>query len=100
LKKADSHGWSPARNVIDKRPLRAPRANPVFYTDEKRIRIENRVIDKSNNGVGLFLSKIADCVRTASRPRAIGDPCGRIFVRAESVIAVRLPTSTFCSLVL
>jgi hypothetical protein len=39
------------------------RANPVFGTDEKRIRTKNRVIDKSNDGLGLLLSKIADCVR-------------------------------------
>jgi hypothetical protein len=37
-------------------PLRAPRANPVFHTDEKRIRMENTVIDKSNNR-GLSLKK-------------------------------------------
>jgi hypothetical protein len=61
---------------------RAPRANHVFGTDEKHIRIENMVIDKSNNGLGSLLSNIADCARmrfssvhnrrsarTASRPR-------------------------------
>jgi hypothetical protein len=63
--------------------LRAPRANPVFCADEKRIRTENTVIDKSNNGLGWLLYKIADCVRTASRPRAIGDPRGRDAVRAS-----------------
>jgi hypothetical protein len=64
--------------------LRAPRANPVFRTDEKHIRSENRVMDKSNNGLGLVFYKIADCARmcfssvrdrrsarTAFRPRKI-----------------------------
>jgi hypothetical protein len=40
------------------------RANRVFCTDEKRIRTENTVLVKSNNGLGLLLSKIADCART------------------------------------
>jgi len=39
------------------RPLRAPRANPVFRTDEKRIRTENRVMDKSKSGLGSPLQK-------------------------------------------
>jgi len=43
--------------------LRAARANPVFGTDEKRIRTKNRVVDKNKQGFGLFLYKIADCVR-------------------------------------
>jgi hypothetical protein len=43
--------------------LRAPRANHVFGTDEKRIRTENTVIDKSKGGLDLLLSKIADCAR-------------------------------------
>jgi hypothetical protein len=43
--------------------LRAARANHVFCTDEKRIRTENAVTVKSNNGSGMFLYKIADCVR-------------------------------------
>ena len=47
------------------------RANRVFCTDEKRIRTENTVMDKSKGGLGLFLSEIADCVRTAFRPRNI-----------------------------
>jgi hypothetical protein len=62
--------------------LRAPRATRVFHTDEKRIRMENTVIDKSKNGLGLVFYKIVDCVRmcfssarnqrsarTVSRPR-------------------------------
>jgi hypothetical protein len=43
--------------------LRATRANPVFGTDEKRIRIKNTVMDKGEGGLGLLLSKIADWVR-------------------------------------
>jgi hypothetical protein len=43
--------------------LRAARANPVFGTDEKRIRTKNTVMDKSNYGLELFLYKIADCAR-------------------------------------
>ena len=42
------------------------RANRVFRTDEKRIRTENTVMDKSTNGFGLLLSKIVDCVRMGS----------------------------------
>jgi len=34
------------------RPLRAPRANPGFCADQKRIRTETRVIEKSNTGSG------------------------------------------------
>jgi hypothetical protein len=60
------------------------RANRVFCTDKKRIRTENTVTTKSNNGLGLSLYEIADCARmafssvrnrrsarTASRPRKI-----------------------------
>jgi len=43
--------------------LRAARANRVFGTDEKRIRTKNTVMDKNKYGLGLHLSKIADCVR-------------------------------------
>jgi hypothetical protein len=43
--------------------LRAARANRVFCADEKRIRTENTVMDKSKDDTGLLLSKIADCVR-------------------------------------
>jgi hypothetical protein len=64
--------------------LRAPRANRDFGTDEKRIRTKITVMDKGNNGLALFLYKIADCVRTAFCPHAIGDPRGRFLVRAIS----------------
>jgi hypothetical protein len=43
--------------------LRAPRANRVFGTDEKRIRTKNTVMDKSDHGWKLLLYEIADCVR-------------------------------------
>jgi hypothetical protein len=45
--------------------LRAPRANRVFGTDEKRIRTKNTVMNKGKSGLGV-LSTIADCVRTGS----------------------------------
>jgi hypothetical protein len=64
--------------------LRPARANPVFGTDEKRIRPENTVIDKNKDSLGLLLYKIVDWVRmcfssvpnrrsarTVSRPRNI-----------------------------
>jgi hypothetical protein len=69
--------------------LRAARANRVFCTDEKHIRVENSVMDKSKGGLGLFLSKIADCARTAFGPCAIDDPRGRAAVRASPIAAVR-----------
>jgi hypothetical protein len=34
-------------------------ANPVFGTDEKRIRTKNTVMDKSKDGLGLLLCNIA-----------------------------------------
>jgi hypothetical protein len=43
--------------------LRALRANRVFRADEKRIRAENAVIDKSKNVSDLLSYKIDDCVR-------------------------------------
>jgi hypothetical protein len=42
------------------------RANRDFGTDMKRIRTKITVIGKSNNGFGLLLSKIVDCVRMGS----------------------------------
>jgi hypothetical protein len=60
--------------------LRAPRANPVFGTDEKRIRTKNRVMDKSNNGLGVFFIQdrrlCADAlfIRAQSAIRADGAP--------------------------
>jgi len=71
----------------DERTCALARANRVFHADEKRIRMENTVMDKSRGGAGLFSSEIADCVRTASRPCAIGDPRGRAAVRASPIAA-------------
>ncbi|HEY5293198.1 MAG TPA: hypothetical protein VIJ43_12895 [Burkholderiales bacterium] len=48
------------------------------------IRTKSMVPDKGNNGLGLFLSKIADCARMAFHPCAIDDPRGRFLVRAKS----------------
>jgi hypothetical protein len=48
-------------------PLRAPRANRGFCTDEKRIRTETTVMDKSNIGLGPFLSKIATLQQRGTR---------------------------------
>ena len=45
------------------RALRALRANRLFCADEKRIRTEYTVMDKSSHGLGLSLSKIVDCAR-------------------------------------
>jgi hypothetical protein len=36
------------------------RANRGFYTDDKRIRAETAVMDKSKDGLVLLLPKIAD----------------------------------------
>ncbi|MBI5911220.1 MAG: hypothetical protein HY848_14870 [Betaproteobacteria bacterium] len=55
--------------------LRAARANRDFGTDMKRIRTKITVMDKSNNGFGLLLSKIVDYVRTC------------FFIRAQSTTA-------------
>jgi hypothetical protein len=81
---ATDRGIRQRLRVADERPLRAARANHVFYTDEKRIRIENTVMDKSNNGLRLILYKIADHSRMAFHPCAIDDPRRRFFVRAKS----------------
>jgi len=45
---------SPASSDGGARSLRAPRANPVFGADERRIRTKNRVMDKINNGAARF----------------------------------------------
>jgi len=63
--------------------LRAPRANRAFFTDEKRIREENTVIDKSNNGLGCLYPRSPIACGCAFHPRAIGDPRGRGAVRAS-----------------
>jgi len=86
------------------------RANRVFCTDEKRIRTENAVIDKSNHGVGLLLSKITDCVRicfssarnrrsarTGRRPRKLGhcsSMCGLKSIDSDVAAIARLRAPT------
>jgi hypothetical protein len=56
---------------VAERPLRAPRANHVSGTEEKRIRTTNMVMDKNQRGLGLLLCKIAECARTGFRPRNV-----------------------------
>jgi hypothetical protein len=66
--------------------LRALRANHVFYTDEKRIRIENMVMNKNKNSVGFYTRSSIEhgC---ACHPCSIEDPRGRDAVRASSLAA-------------
>jgi hypothetical protein len=52
----------PDRLACQKQPLRAARANRVVRTDEKRIRTNNAVIDKSMSSARV-LSEIVDCAR-------------------------------------
>ena len=68
--------------------LRAARANRVFCTHEQHIRAEHTVMVNPEQGVGV-LYEITDRARTAFRPRAIGDPRGRVAVRASVNAAVR-----------
>src|SRR3972149_2399416 len=60
--------------------LRAARANRVSARIED-IRTENAVLINTNDGSAV-LYKIGDCARMAFHPGAIGDPRGRVFVRA------------------
>jgi len=73
------------------------RANRDFGTDEKRIRTKITVMDKNKSGLRLLLSKIADCARTAFRPRAIGDPRGRVAVRASLVAIDRCNRAVYAT---
>jgi hypothetical protein len=59
--------YRPTSAVVDDQPLRAPRANRGFGTDEKHIHTETTVKDKSNIGLGLFLSKIATLQQGGTR---------------------------------
>jgi len=68
--------------------LRAARANRIFCTDEQRIRAENAVMVNTKQSVKV-LYKIADYAWTAFRPCVIGDPRGRVAVRASVNAAVR-----------
>jgi len=52
-----------SKSACQEQALRAPRANRVFGTDEKRIRTKNTVIYKNEDTAGI-LYKITDCVRT------------------------------------
>jgi hypothetical protein len=63
--------------------LRATRANRVFCADEKRIRAESTVMDKSKDRAGFYPRSPIAC-GCAFHPHAIGDPRGRFFVRAKS----------------
>ena len=55
--------------AVDWRTLRAARANRVFCADEKRIRAEDPVIDKSRQGLGFVVRATAD---RANPPVLIG----------------------------
>src|SRR5450756_183776 len=44
---------------------------------------------EAQGGLALFLSKIANCVRMGFYPYAIGDPRGRVAVRASSGTTAR-----------
>jgi len=62
----------------------ALRAPTTFSGRTKTIRLENVVMFKSQDGLGLFLYKIVDCARMVFHRCAIGDPRGRLLVRATS----------------
>jgi hypothetical protein len=81
--------------------LRAARASGVFYTDEKHIRVENTVMDKSKGGLGLHLSKDRRLrtdgfwsvrnrrsARTGRRPRKSDRRSSRhrLWIKAQSVV--------------
>ena len=57
---------------VSARPLRAPRANRVFCTDEKHIRTENTVIVKNKDGAGV-----------SYKPQQLGDIGGHDCKRVE-----------------
>jgi hypothetical protein len=63
------------------------RAPTVFLVRIETIRTKNTVPDKDNNGFGLLLSEVVDCARMGFHPCAIGDPRGRLFVRAKSKLS-------------
>jgi hypothetical protein len=71
-RKCERGSWRypPKFAEVDER-ICALRAPTVFLVRIRIIRTKNTVLDKGKNGLGLFLSKIADCVRTASRPRNV-----------------------------
>jgi hypothetical protein len=65
-------------------PLRALRANRVFFPDKDHPERKHGS-GKSKGGLGRTVYETVDCVRTAFRPRAIGDPRGRDAVRASGL---------------
>jgi len=69
------------RAIVCDENLRAARANRVFCTDEKRIRTENTVMDKNNNGLGVAFI----------RDRRLGTDA--LFIRAQSTIRADGPPS-------
>src|ERR1035437_10104540 len=69
--------------------LRAARANPVFCTDEKRIRTENTVMYKNKDGLSGFHQRSSIARGCAFHPGAIEDPRGRAAVRASSGVTAR-----------
>jgi hypothetical protein len=70
------------------------RANPVFGTDEKRIRTENMVMDKSNPGLGFLQDRrlCADAlfIRAQSTIRADGAPSAQ--ARSQQPVSCLLST--------
>jgi dihydrofolate synthase/folylpolyglutamate synthase len=56
--------------------LRATRANPDFGTDERRIRTKITVMDKSHNGLGLFLCNIAIPIKSTLDSQVTRDLAG------------------------
>jgi len=76
--------YPPASADVCERALRAPRANHVFATDEKRIRSKNMVVDKSKSGLGLDfiqdrrLRAVTLFIRAQSAIRADGAPSAQV----------------------
>jgi hypothetical protein len=81
-------------DVFQAQPLRAPRANHVFGTDEKRIRTENMVMDKSKPGLGFLQDRrlCADAlfIRAQSTIRADGTPSAQ--ARSQQPVSRLLST--------
>jgi hypothetical protein len=84
LSRASSYQDARATSIACHQRTCALRAPTAFLVRIKTIRTKNAVMVKSNDGLALFLYKIADCVRIAFHPCAIDDPRGRLLVRATS----------------
>jgi hypothetical protein len=83
-----------------RKTLRTARANRVFCTDEKRIRTEHTVIDKSKKADwGGFYTRSSMAHGCAFHPCAIDDPRGRFFVRAgfRNTLHAARANHVFCS---